>query len=49
VFEDEKSAVWTAYTDLAWIARRHGISDREAQFKMASMGIESITASVTAK
>jgi uncharacterized protein (DUF302 family) len=49
VFEDEKSAVWTAYTGLAWIARRHGISDREAQFKMASMGIESITASVTAK
>ena len=49
VFEDEKGVVWTAYTDFAWIARRHGITDREAQFKMASMVIESITASVQAK
>jgi len=49
VFEDESGAVWTAYTDFAWIARRHGIKDREAQFKMASMVIESITASVKAK
>jgi uncharacterized protein (DUF302 family) len=49
VFEDESGAVWTAYTDFAWIARRHGIKDREAQFKMASMVIESITASVKVK
>ena len=49
VFEDEQGVVWTAYTDFAWIARRHGITDREAQFKMASMVIESITASVKAK
>ena len=49
VFEDEAGMVWTAYTDFAWIARRHEISDREAQFKMASMVIESITASVKAK
>jgi uncharacterized protein (DUF302 family) len=49
VFEDEKGVVWTAYTDFAWIARRHGIKDREAQFKMAATVIESITASVQAK
>jgi uncharacterized protein (DUF302 family) len=49
VFEDTKGTVWTAYTDFAWIARRHGIKDREAQFKMASTVIESITASVKAK
>lgn len=49
VFEDGKGAVWTAYTDFAWIARRHGIKDREAQFKMASTVIASITASVKAK
>jgi uncharacterized protein (DUF302 family) len=49
VFEDEKGAVWTAYTDFAWIARRHGIKDREAQFKMATTVIESITAIVKAK
>ncbi len=49
VFEDDKGQVWTAYTDFGWIARRHGIKDREAQFKMASTVIASITASVKAK
>lgn len=43
VFEDEKGGVWMAYSDFAWIARRHGIVDREAQFKMASSVIASIT------
>ena len=38
-----------AYTDFAWLARRHEIKDREAPFKMASTVIESITASVKAK
>jgi uncharacterized protein (DUF302 family) len=42
VFEDE-NGVWMAYTDFAWIARRHGISDRQAQFGMASGVIASIT------
>jgi uncharacterized protein (DUF302 family) len=49
VFQDKKGQVWTAYTDFAWIAQRHEITDRQAQFKMASMVIESITASVKAK
>ncbi len=49
VFEDDKGQVWTAYTDFAWIARRHGIKDRDAQFKMASSVITSITSSVAAK
>jgi uncharacterized protein (DUF302 family) len=49
VFEDEKGQVWTAYSDFAWIARRHGIKDREPQFKMASSVIASITSSVAAK
>src|SRR5262249_20827807 len=31
VFENEKSEVWMAYTDFGWIARRHGIMDRDAQ------------------
>jgi len=47
VFENEKGEVWAAYTDFAWIARRHGIKDREAQFKMASSVVTSITSSVT--
>ena len=49
VFENEKGEVWTAYTDFGWIARRHGIKDREAQFKMASEVIASITSSVVKK
>ena len=49
VIQDEKGEVWTAYTDFAWIARRHGINDREQQFRMASAVIDSITSSVRAK
>ena len=49
VFENEKGEVFAAYTDFGWIARRHGIKDREAQFKMASGVVASITSSVTAK
>ncbi len=47
VYENENGEVWTAYTDFGWIARRHAIKDREAQFKMASNVIASITSSVT--
>lgn len=46
VYEDGQGEVWTAYTDFAWIARRHGIDNRVAQFAMASEVIASITSSV---
>jgi uncharacterized protein (DUF302 family) len=46
VFQDNNGAVWTVYTDFAWIAARHGIINRADQFKMASMVIASITSSV---
>ena len=49
VFENERGEVWLAYTDFAWIARRHGINSRDDQFKMATNVITSITSSVTAK
>jgi uncharacterized protein (DUF302 family) len=49
VQEDERGQVWATYTDFAWIARRHRITDREAAFTMASSVIASITASVAAK
>jgi uncharacterized protein (DUF302 family) len=48
VRQDESGAVWLAYTDFGWIARRHNIRDREAQFNMASRVIESILANVKA-
>ena len=49
VIQDNGGAVWAVYTDFAWIATRHGITDRDDQFKMASMVIASITSSVKPK
>jgi uncharacterized protein (DUF302 family) len=49
VIQDNGGAVWAVYTDFAWIAARHGITDRDDQFKMASMVIASITSSVKPK
>ena len=48
VTRDDTGQVWVAYTDFAWIASRHNITNRAAQFKMASEVISSITASVAA-
>jgi uncharacterized protein (DUF302 family) len=49
VFEDGNGAVWAVYNDFAAIEERHGIADREAQFKMAAEVIASITSSVAAR
>lgn len=49
VQEDESGQVWAAYSDFAWIARRHQISDREAAFKMASNVVASIISSAQEK
>ncbi|HEY7688719.1 MAG TPA: DUF302 domain-containing protein [Dongiaceae bacterium] len=46
VSQDADGTVWAIYTDFDYIKRRHGITDRDAQFAMASEVIESITASV---
>jgi uncharacterized protein (DUF302 family) len=48
IYEDANGAVWAAYTDFAWIARRHHITDRTQQFEMASMVIASITSVIAA-
>ena len=49
VMQDEKGDVYAAYTDFAWIAQRHRITDRDAQFKMATMVVSSILSAVSAK
>lgn len=49
VIQDNAGAVWAVYSDFAWIAARHGITNRHEQFTMASMVIASITSSVKAK
>ena len=46
VYRDADGAVWVAYTDFDWIAKRHGVTMREAQFHMASEVAASIAASV---
>jgi uncharacterized protein (DUF302 family) len=46
VYRDEAGVVWVAYTDFDWIARRHGVTSRDAQFRMASEVAASIAASV---
>ena len=49
VYRDADGAVWVAWTDFAWIARRHGVTMREAQFHMASEVAASIASSVSAR
>ena len=49
VMQDENGDVYAAYTDFAWIAKRHGIADRDAQFKVASTVVSSILSTVSAK
>ena len=46
VVEEADGSVWVAWTDFAWIARRHGIVDREQQFAMATSVVDSIASSV---
>lgn len=46
VLQDEAGAVWAAYTDFSWIAKRHGIADRTPQFATASGVVESITSTI---
>jgi uncharacterized protein (DUF302 family) len=47
--QDDNGDVWAAWTDFEWIARRHNIRDREAQFKMATKVVQSITSTITTK
>lgn len=45
VFEDDKGQVSMAWSDFQWIARRHGITSRDAEFAMATAVVTSITSS----
>jgi uncharacterized protein (DUF302 family) len=46
VYQDAGGNVWVAYTDFAWIAKRHGITNRDKEFKMAAEVIASVTSTV---
>ena len=47
VYRDDKGVTWIAWTDFAWIAKRHGVTSRDAQFHMASEVAASIASSAT--
>jgi uncharacterized protein (DUF302 family) len=49
VTKNAQGQVLAMYTDFAWIARRHGIDNRDAQFKMAAEVIASIVSTVATK
>ena len=48
VQQDDQGNVWAIYTDFGYIAKRHGITSRDAQFTMASGVVESITSTIKA-
>ena len=47
--QDDNGDIWAVWTDFEWIAKRHNIKDRVAQFKMATSVVQSITSTITAK
>jgi uncharacterized protein (DUF302 family) len=47
--QDDNGDVWAVWTDFEWIAKRHNIQDRAAQFKMATMVVGSIVSTITSK
>lgn len=49
VLQDSAGVVWAAYTDFAWIAKRHSITDRKEQFATASGVVESITSTIKSR
>jgi uncharacterized protein (DUF302 family) len=49
VTQDEAGTVWATWTDFAWIARRHGITNRHEQFAKATSVVESITSAIAAR
>jgi uncharacterized protein (DUF302 family) len=47
--QDDNGDVWAVWTDFEWIARRHNIRDRAAQFEMATRVVGSITSAITTR
>lgn len=47
--QDDSGNVWAVWSDFGWIARRHNIQDRAAQFEMATRVVNSITSTIATK
>jgi len=46
---DDNGDVWAVWTDFDWIAKRHNIKNRAAQFKKATAVVNSIASTITTK
>ena len=44
--QDDQGQVWAVWSDFTWIAKRHGITSRDAQFNMATQVVQSITSTL---
>ena len=44
--QDDAGQVWAVWTDFTWIAKRHDIGNRDAQFNMATQVVRSITSTL---
>jgi uncharacterized protein (DUF302 family) len=49
VSQDADGVVWASWTDFSWIAKRHGITNRQEQFATATGVVESITSTLKAR
>lgn len=47
-WQDAEGQVWIAYNDPAWIAKRHGITDRDAVIAKMSGALKGLSAKVVA-
>src|SRR3989442_7507713 len=47
--QDDNGDVWSVWTEFRWIAKRHNITDRAAQFEMATKVVGSITSTITTR
>ena len=47
--QDDNGDVWAVWTDFGWIAKRHNIRDRVAQFEMATKVVGSITSTIATR
>lgn len=48
VYQTADGEVFAAWNDFSWIAKRHGITTRAAEFDMATMVIRSVTSAIAA-
>ena len=46
-WEDDKGQVWLAYIDPAWLAARHGVTDRADVIRVMRAALEALTDAVT--